>query len=337
MSELARVVIVAGPTAVGKTALALELAERLGGEVVNADSVQLYRGLDIGSAKPSLQERQRVPHHLIDVLDPDEDNNVADFAEMARRTIQEIHSRGRQAIVVGGTGLYLRVLVHGILDTPPPSDVIRARHQELLEQHGSPHLHAMLAQVDPELAGRLHPNDFVRISRGLEVFEQTGRRLSQLQREHDFAQPRYDALKLALVRPRQELYQRIDARAAQMFEQGFLDEVRGLLASGVPTSANAMQALGYRQVVAHLTAGAPLEQTIEEVQKQTRRYAKRQISWLRSEEGVRWARATALLDAQGAVRSAALQAVEAFVTTGHREAIEAITFDDDRAALDDGP
>jgi len=287
-----RIVLVTGPTAVGKSSFALALAEQIAGEIVSVDSVQLYRHLDIGTAKPSAEARARVPHHLVDVLDPDEKSNVADFAEMAHAAIAEVHARGKPVVAVGGTNLYVRVLVRGIFDAPPPDEALRARHRAIADERGNEHLHAMLADVDPELAERIHPNDVVRVSRGLEVFDLTGKPLSVHQREHRFATPNYDALELALVRPREELYDRIDRRVDAMMEAGLLDEYRHLVDDlGYARDLDALQSLGYRHMGMHVFDGVDLDEAVRLMKRDTRRFAKQQLSWLRSEEGVRWARA----------------------------------------------
>lgn len=291
-----RIVLIAGPTAVGKSSLALDLAEALDAEIVSIDSVQIYRGLDIGTAKPSAEDLRRVPHHLIDELDPDEDCNVSDFVDRALAAIDDIHSRGKRVVAVGGTNLYVRVLVHGIFDAPPPDEQIRARHQEIAEQHGAAHLHMALEQVDPELAGRVHPNDLVRISRGLEVWELTRKPLSVHQAEHAFGTPNVEALKLALNRPRQELYDRINQRVDQMMDTGLLEEYRSLIEAGFGPQLKPLQSLGYRHMGMITRDGVDRDEAVRLLKRDTRRFAKQQLSWLRSEEGVHWAPATVPVD-----------------------------------------
>jgi tRNA dimethylallyltransferase len=287
--EQPRIVLIGGPTAVGKSSLAMEVAEAIDGEIVSVDSVQIYRGLDIGSAKPSARERARIPHHLIDELDPDEECNVADFVERALEAITEIRRRGRPVIAVGGTNLYVRVLVHGIFDAPPPDASIRERHRQEAEQRGRPYLHEQLARVDPTLAERVHPNDLVRISRGLEVWELTGKPLSEHQREHAFKTPNVDALKVALNRPRKQLYERINQRVDAMIDAGLVDEYRALLQRGYDPQLKPLQSLGYRHIGMHVVDGLALDEAVELMKRDTRRFAKQQISWLRSEKQVRWA------------------------------------------------
>jgi len=297
LAALPRIIAIAGPTGVGKTRLSLALANLLDAEIVNLDSVQIYRGLDIGSAKASEEERAGIPHHLLDCLEPDEPHNVGDYKDRAMGVIGEIHARGKQALLVGGTNMYLRVLVHGLLEAPAPDQAIRDRHQTLAAEHGTPHLHERLKEVDPELAEKIHHNDLVRISRGLEIFEQTGRKLSDLQREHQFKLPNYNALKIALVRPREELYEQINARVDKMIEDGLIEECRALYEQ-YGTDCQPFSSLGYRQMQAHLLEEEPLEETLEAIKQATRRYAKQQLGWLRSEPGVLFAQAP-LVDDSG--------------------------------------
>lgn len=291
--SIPRIILIAGPTAVGKSSLALEAAERLDGELISIDSVQIYRGLDVGTAKPTDAERARVPHHLIDELEPDEECNVADFVDRALAAIADVRSRGKVPIAVGGTNLYVRVLVHGIFDAPPPDDEIRARHRAIADEHGVPYLHARLAGVDPVLAERIHPNDLVRVSRGLEVLELTDKPLSVHQDEHAFQTPNVDAMKIALNRDRQELYDRINGRVDVMMEAGLLDEYRALEARGFGPDLKPMHSLGYRHMGMHVHEGVAFDEAVRIMKRDTRRFAKQQLSWLRSEEGVRWVPATA--------------------------------------------
>lgn len=294
-ADIPRIIVIAGPTGVGKTALSLWLAQHLDAEIVGIDSVQIYRRLDIGSAKPTPAERAVVPHHLIDMLDPDVEHNAGEYCDHADAAIRDIHSRGKQAILVGGTGLYIRTLVHGLLEAPPPDWELRRRLDAEAAEHGAPYLHARLAEVDPELAARLHPNDQLRVSRGLEIFEQTGHRLSALQAAHRFAQPRYRALKLALTRDRAALFSRIEARVSIMFELGWIDEVRSLI-TDYPRDLKVLQTLGYRQLADHLLDGLPLDLTHQEIVRQTKRYARQQETWLRTERDVIWHDASTLED-----------------------------------------
>jgi tRNA dimethylallyltransferase len=295
---LPKILVVAGPTAVGKTSFSLAVAEQLGGEVVNYDSVQLYRDLDIGTAKPSQAERAQVPHHLFDVLDPDQESNVADYLEMAGERIADILGRGKLPILVGGTGMYVRILVHGLFEAPPPDEALREEHRATADQKGRAFLHDRLCEVDPGLAERVHPNDLVRVSRGLEVFAQTGKPLSVHQREHRFKAPNFDALKIALLRPRDELYERINQRVDQMMEQGLLDEYESLIERGYDRELKPLQSLGYRQIGEHVFDDIPMDEAIVEMKSQTRRYAKQQIGWFRGEPNIHWSLAPLVKDGE---------------------------------------
>lgn len=311
LKHLPRIIVLCGPTGVGKTALSLALAKKLDAEIVGADSVQIYRELDIGSGKATEEELAKVPHHLIDMLAPDQEHNVGDYKTMARQIISSIHDRGKSVIVVGGTGMYLRILVHGLFEAPLPDESIRQRLKADAETQGVPALHARLSEVDPELAQRVHVNDYIRISRGLEIFEQTGKRLSQLQREHQFKAPHYHALKLALIRPRPQLHERINRRCEQMVEAGFVEECRQLFAR-YDRATKSLQSLGYRQFAPFVFGECSFEEALEEMKKQTRRYAKQQISWLRAEPNVRWVLAP-VLDEHGEVPEIVAQDCCAFL------------------------
>jgi tRNA dimethylallyltransferase len=289
--DLPRILVVGGPTAVGKSSFALRAAELLDGEIVGADSVQIYKKVDIGTAKPTPEQRERVPHHLIDELDLDEPFDVAEYVDRAKEVIADIRERGKFPIVVGGTGLYLRLLVHGIFEAPKASDALRDKYMRLQEQEGLDALYAKLQEVDPAWADRVDADDGVRIRRGLEVWEQTGETMTELQNQHQFGDPNYYPLKIGLIRPRQELYDRIHERFDQMMERGLLEEYRAIIEAGYDRDLKPLQALGYRQMGEHLFDGVPLEEAVREAKKRTRRYAKQQISWLRGEPMLHWAMA----------------------------------------------
>jgi tRNA dimethylallyltransferase len=278
------IVVVGGVTAAGKTGAALELARRLDGELVGADSVQVYRGFDIGSAKPTPAERGSIRHHLLDVVDPDEAIDAARFAELADAAIAAVAARGRVPIVVGGTGLWIRALVRGLVDLPRPDPARRARLDAEAERLGAPALHARLSRADPKAAGRIHPNDRLRIVRALEVFEQTGRPLGELQDEHARGAPRYEARFFVLDRPREELYAALRARIAAMVEAGWVDEVRALLARWGP-DVRPMRSVGYRQMAEHVLEDVPLEEAKRRAYQATRVYTRRQRTWFRGEPG----------------------------------------------------
>ncbi|MGQ0634214.1 MAG: tRNA (adenosine(37)-N6)-dimethylallyltransferase MiaA [Planctomycetaceae bacterium] len=271
----------AGPTAVGKTAISLELAGRLGAEIVALDSMTLYRGMDLGTAKPDLAARQRVPHHLLDILDPADEFSVAEYVAAARDVCSEIVSRGQTPLFVGGTGLYLRGILRGVFQGPPADWAIRRRWQDLAHEQGAAALHAQLDRVDPTLARKLHPNDIRRVIRGLEVHELTGQPLSELQRQPPLPEAERPRHVYWLAPPRAWLHARIDQRVCEMFQSGLVDEVRRLLASPRPLGRTARQALGYKEVFDHLERGVPLESTVALIQTRTRQFAKRQHTWFR--------------------------------------------------------
>lgn len=275
------VVILTGPTASGKSTLALAVAEAVGGEIVSADSMQVYRHLDIGTAKPSAEDRARVPHHLVDFVELGDEYHVGRFREDADRAIREVSARGRVPLVVGGTALYLKVLTQGLAPAPARCAAVRAALDEEWERGGAGALWEELASADPALAGRLHPNDRTRVIRGLEVWRVAGQRLSDLQRAHGVPDGAYRVLWLGAAVGREELRQRIDRRVVAMMERGWLDEVRGVLAQGYPPTLPPLQALGYRQLSTYLTQGGDLAGAVAEIQAETRRFAKRQMTWFR--------------------------------------------------------
>lgn len=278
--------VVVGPTASGKTELAVRLAERFGGEVIGADSVQIYRGFDVGSGKPTAEERARAPHHLVDVADPGEAFDAQRFAELADRAVAEVRARGRVPIVCGGTFLWVRALVLGLAPAPPADAEIRARHAALVEAEGRPALHAELAAVDPESASRLAPNDFVRVSRSLEIFELTGKPQSAWFAEHGFRSKRYEARMIGVLRDREEIDRRIEARTAKWLAAGWVDEVKGLIAAG-HGEARAMGSVGYKQVKEHLEGQIPEVELGPTIVRATRVFVRRQRTWLRDEQ-VTW-------------------------------------------------
>lgn len=266
----------------------MELAQAAGGEIVNADALQVYRGFDIGTAKPSREERERVPHHLVDILDPGERYSAGEFARRARAALAEIASRGRTAILVGGSGLYLRALWSGIAPLPPVDEAARAVLLERLERDGLSALYAELARLDPETAARLGQGDTQRILRALEVAVSTGETLTSWIGRQPFGAQPVAMHKVGLTLPRSVLYDAIAARVQAMIDAGWIDEVRALLASGVERSAPAFQAIGYRQWVEFLDGAGSFDGSLQKVVTLTRRFAKRQETWFRREEGIGW-------------------------------------------------
>ena len=287
-SNQAPVLVIAGPTASGKTSIAVEVAKAVGAEIVGADSMQVYRGLDIGTAKPTPKELSGVPHHLIDVAEPDEPFDVARYVAEADRAVENIRKRGRRVILVGGTGLYIRVFLHGLHRGPAPATPIRERILKRAEREGWPSLHRELARMDPAAAERFGPNDGVRILRAMEVFQGSGVPISEWQAGHRFADKRYPALLVGIERPREELYGRIDNRVDQMMVAGFLDEVRRLIDSGWGPDLKPMQGLGYRQICMHLAGELGLEEAVDKIKIETRRFAKRQLTWFNKEPNISW-------------------------------------------------
>jgi tRNA dimethylallyltransferase len=283
------VIAIVGPTASGKTEIGVALALRVGGEIVNCDSVQIYQGVEIATAKPSAEERRGVTHHLIDYVSPFINYTAADWAADAIEKIAEIESRGKTAILVGGTGFYLRSLRQPFFESPKTDEKLRARLKDLRSRNGSEYLHKILKRVDAEAAKKLFPRDYVRVQRALEVRFQTGRPISAQQPARrpppDFA----DRMKIfALAPPRDLLYEKINRRAEAHFEKGLVEEVKKLLESGVPAHSNALGAHGYRRAVEFLRGERTLESAIEQTKLDVRHYAKRQLTWFRRETGVTW-------------------------------------------------
>jgi tRNA dimethylallyltransferase len=285
--EQQRVLVIVGPTAVGKTELSLQLAERLGGEIISADSMQVYRGMDIGTAKATHVERQRVRHHLLDVVEPDQAFNVADYVALAENALAELAQRGVTPVITGGTGLYIDALLKGFLFPDTSADpIIRAELEAQAELDPSS-LFAELEKVDPVSAERIHPNDKRRIIRALEVYRRTGEPISKLQHKAAEQDRPYRPLYIGLSRNRQELYERINRRVEIMIEDGLIDEVKELLMR-YPEQPTALQALGYKEIAWYLNGRLQLTEAIELLQRDTRRYAKRQLSWFKRNKDIKW-------------------------------------------------
>ena len=284
----AKILIICGPTASGKSDLALRLAHALDAEIVNADSMQIYRGLDIGTAKPSPDQRAEIRHHLIDVAEPDQPFSAADFSDAADDAIRDIVSRGKRVIVAGGTGLYMRALVKGLVDSPSGAGEIRQDLQDEAGRVGNEAMLERLRSVDPELAASLHPNNLVRIIRALEVYHLTGIPLSRYQREHAFVPRRYDALQIGISVDRGELYKRIDDRVERMLADGLLGEVRALLAAGFGRDLKPMRSIGYKEAAAHLSGELSREEAARLIKRDTRHYAKRQWTWFKADPDILW-------------------------------------------------
>jgi tRNA dimethylallyltransferase len=283
-------IAVVGPTASGKSDLGIALAQRFNGEIINCDSVQVYRGIQIATAKVPLEEQQGIPHHLIDFVEPTENFTAVEWAAAARQTIAEIESRGRLALLVGGTGFYLRALTTKFFDSPEIDETLRPRFQRILERRGADHLHRMLAKVDPALAAKYALKDWSRVIRALEVYFSSGKPLSEWQARSP-EEPTEEAARLfhfVLAPPRQQLYDRINQRTDLMVERGLLEEIEGLIASGMPPTAKAFNAHGYKRFVEYLLGQRTLESAIEQMKLDTRHYAKRQWTWWRAQANTFW-------------------------------------------------
>jgi tRNA dimethylallyltransferase len=286
---MAQLLVIVGPTAVGKSEVALAVAERLKGEIVSADSVQVYRYLNIGAAKPSPSERAAVPHHLLDLVNPGEDFTVADFQREARRAIAQIRGRGHLPVLVGGSGLYVRAVVHNYAFSPSGRDeTIRRRLMREAQVSGTEPLYRRLAAVDPGTAEKLHPNDLRRVIRALEAYEQGTRPLSLQSAGTTGPDPGEKVFMFGLTMPRGLLYRRIEARVDKMLELGLVEEVKSLLARGCGRDSKAMLSLGYRQIVGYLSGELSLEEAAALIKRDTRRFAKRQLTWFRRDKETIW-------------------------------------------------
>jgi tRNA dimethylallyltransferase len=276
-------IILTGPTAVGKTELSLKLAQRVNAEIVSADSMQVYKYMDIGTAKPSLKERESVPHHLIDLVEPDQDFSVADYQRHFQQTVTSIYDRGKLPLLTGGTGLYIRACIQGFdLEPGEPLPSLRQELKEQIEEYGPQYLYQRLLDVDPEAAGKIHPNDQRRVIRALEVFLSTGAPISKLRRNRSLNY-QFKLIYIFLNRDRDELYRRIENRVEQMIAAGLVEEVNSLLKKGFSPQLKPMQSLGYKQISNYLFENSSLEEAITSIKQETRRYAKRQLTWFRRE------------------------------------------------------
>lgn len=286
--ERPSVIVVVGPTAVGKTETVLHLATELTAEIISADSMQVYRYMDIGTAKPTAADQALVPHHLLDLVDPDEDFDAFRYGDLGRVAIAEVWGRGRAVLVAGGTGLYVKTLLHGLFPGAPKSFGVRDRLRAEAATHGAMHLYRRLSQVDPGTAQRVHCRDLVRMVRALEVWECSGRPISAWQQEHGFREEPFRILKIGLSVPRPELYFRIDDRVERMMAQGFLEEVGWLLDHGYRPELKSMQSVGYRHLIGHLVGRSGLREAVATMKRDTRRYAKRQITWFGRDPKIYW-------------------------------------------------
>ncbi|MFO7820256.1 MAG: tRNA (adenosine(37)-N6)-dimethylallyltransferase MiaA [Halanaerobacter sp.] len=284
-----RILAIVGPTAVGKTKLSLRLAQDLDGEIISADSMQIYKGMDIGTAKASHKERERVPHHLIDCIEPDEEFSVADFQTEVDELIPAIDERGKLPMLVGGTGLYVKAVIQGFIFPDMETDwELRDRLEAEAEEKGTEHVHDKLKEIDPKLADKLHPNDLRRVIRGIEVYRKTGKTTTHFKEKAKERPPRYNAVKIGLKREREKLYERINNRVDKMIEAGLIEEVRELYQQGYDLELTSMQALGYKQLINHFKGEYDLEEAIRLIKRDTRHFAKRQLNWFKRDDKIKW-------------------------------------------------
>ena len=283
-----RIVVIAGPTGIGKTGFAVRAADRFGGEIVGADSMQIYRYMNIGTAKPDKEEQALAKHHLIDIVDPDEPFDAAAYVREADRAIQDITERGKTPIVAGGTGLYIRALVHGLYGGRTPDPSVMEKLEAELSARGPEWLHDKLARIDPRLARTLHPNDTFRVTRALEVFESTGTVKSDFLKDHNFEDQRYDYMKIGLCMDRSLLYERINRRVDQMIAAGLTDEVKSLLEMGFSADLKSMQSIGYRHINEYFEGKTDFDEAVRTLKRDTRRFAKRQFTWFSKEQNLIW-------------------------------------------------
>ncbi|MBE7015610.1 MAG: tRNA (adenosine(37)-N6)-dimethylallyltransferase MiaA [Ruminococcaceae bacterium] len=280
-------IVIAGPTASGKTGLSIGLAKALDGEIVSADSMQIYKYMNIGTAKPTEEEREGIPHHMMDFLEPDVSFSVADYCEMAHRVIEEIHSRGKLPILVGGTGLYIDSLVNNVdFDVDDENHEIRKELEALAEKEGVEAVHNILKEIDPETAEKYHPNNLRRVIRGIEFYRVTGKRISDHAKEEKIS--RYNTVYFCIDWDREVLYDRINRRVDLMVDDGLVDEVKYLLSQGYDKSSTAMQGIGYKEFYGYLDGKKTLDETLDEIKQSSRRYAKRQLTWFRRNKDIHW-------------------------------------------------
>ena len=288
IQEFKPVVVIMGPTAIGKSRIAIEVARALGTEILTADSRQVYRGMDIGTDKPTMLERQGVPHQLIDLVDPDQHFNVGDYRHYAVSAIEKLHQQGQIPLIAGGTGLYIQTLLHGLWSGPPANWDLRKQLDIQAQEKGSAYIHQQLSRVDPMLAKHVHPNDYVKIQRGLEVYQALGIPLSEVHQRHGFQESPYHALVIGLSMERDRLYQRIESRVELEIEKGLIQETQQLLDQGFDRDLSSMKSLGYRQMSGFIAGDYTYDEAVRILKRDTRHFAKRQITWFRRESSTEW-------------------------------------------------
>jgi tRNA dimethylallyltransferase len=283
-----RLIVIVGPTAIGKTEVAISLAREWNGEIISADSMQVYRLMDIGTAKPSVEEQTLVKHHLIDLVNPDAQFNAAMFIETAQKIIRELHSRRKPIFVVGGTGLYIKALLGGLFKGPDADEGLRKLYRHELKQFGKEYLYNKLKEKDEQAAAQIDKNDVVRIIRALEVLELSGESIVEKQKAHKFGDNLYDCKRIGLTMERSSLYKKIDQRTEKMIRDGLIDEVQGLLSMGYRESLKPMQSLGYKHIINYIKGSYTLEDALRIIKRDTRHYAKRQMTWFGADKQIAW-------------------------------------------------
>jgi len=296
MASKPKLIVICGPTGVGKTDVAVECAARIQGEIINADSMQVYRQMNIGTAKPSAAQRRRVRHHMIDILEPDEPFDAGGYEKLAAGVILHLNRAGIHGFVVGGTGLYIKSLIHGLFGQRTSDAAVRKELKEIAEKQGTQYLYEQLCMVDARAAKQIHPHDTYRIIRALEVYRLTGKGISEFHHQHRFSNRRYKVLKIGLHEERSVLYEQINRRVDRMIRAGLVEEVQGLLNKGYSEDLKSMKSIGYRHMVAYLKGRLSFQEAVRILKHDTRRYAKRQLTWFRADKDILWFRANQLDD-----------------------------------------
>jgi len=286
--EKPKLLVILGPTAAGKSVLGIRIASELNAQILSADSLQVYRHFDIGTAKPTPQDQKMIKHHLLDIADPDQEFNAGMFRQSAGSVILDLHSRGVNTIVAGGTYLYVKILLSGLIEGLPSDPDIRADIKKQSSTLGISHVYGKLSLVDPEAAEKIHPNDYVRIERALEVYYLTGQKISALHSDHGFEDSEYEYMKIGITLDRESLRRRIDGRVDSMIGEGLIDEVRRIREMGYGTDIKPMQSIGYKQINSYLDAEIGQDEAIELIKRDTKRFAKRQMTWLRQDSEIKW-------------------------------------------------
>ncbi len=298
-----RVTVICGPTGVGKTTAAIEIASKLNAEIISADSMQIYRYMDIGTAKPTVLEQARIPHHMIDIIDPDEPFDAQRYADLGRKIVFQLAEQGIPVLVAGGTGFYIRALIQGLFESGSGNSEIRLNLKEEADTKGTAELYQRLCECDPKAALKIHPHDTFRIVRALEIYTTTGQPISAYHQEHRLAPPLFDVLKIGLFRQRELLYERINQRVDLMVEEGLVDEVKSLLKKGFSSELKPLQSIGYRHILDFFKGRVSWDDTLQTLKQDTRHYAKRQLTWFNSDSQVKWIDADCLDEITNTIKS----------------------------------